>query len=571
MPDYSLSAPNNPQPDDSADQQQPPMQNSVPVQPQQQAPAPQQNVVAQPQPAQPGDSATVTNAPHPAVEKASLFHNIAEALTGGPRYAERIDVNTGETKRERIPLSSRDIGMALAMEAITGAVSGLAQRGPGAEGRAAAAGFDTVAQQQRQAQQDQQQQAQQDANNQTQALTRKAAAFESAQRAVLNTAQAERWGVDSLKDAVTVNAPLLATYKDEGSVSESNVNQDDLMAGMKSGKYDPTAQIAVPDGFTNINGKYEQTFSIVNNPSAKIPLTSEQAKTFADAGVPGWQAFKASKVPDGYLIPGTMLANANAQLQAINLMKQDVSQVADAFAQSSDKATQQLAKEVPNFSDLLNDKDNGPAFRSALMKMQKYVTHSDQHGMNLYQSLQQMAQPSKPDPRNPKQSIPNPDANAPQTIAGAFGNGDPNKGWALLKTYSQLVTPQPIKNADEAVSIATDLTSSPAAVRRANAFLAKDTANNAAVVRAGAEAREAAKPTSASLTQPDVLGFSPTVSDSKEANKRFGTFKKNLDELGRTEQSYQQFQQALSYVPPPPPPPKAPPAPPPPPQPSQKR
>ena len=207
-------------------------------------------------------------------------------------------------------------------------------------------------------------------------------------------------------------------------MSESNVSQDALQAGLASKKYDPTAQIAVPDGFTNINGKYEQTFSIVNNPSAKLPLSNEQAKAFADAGVPGWQAFKTSKVPEGYLIPGTMLANANAQLQAINLMKQDVSQVADTLAQSGDKAAQQLAKTLPNFSDLMNDKDNGPVFRSALMRFQKYVSHSDQHGMNFYQSLQQMGQPSKPDPHNPKVVIPNPDAGAAQTIAGAFGNGD---------------------------------------------------------------------------------------------------------------------------------------------------
>jgi len=499
---------------------------------------------------------TVKNAPvHPSVQKAGVVRQVAQALAGGPRYTTTIDPQTGITTRTQVPLSNKDIALAIAMEAISGGLTGLAQTGPGATGRAAAAGFQQAVQQRQQADAQQEQQAQSDYHNQVSALTRKAQAYESAQRAILNTAQAERYGVESLKDAVSINAPLLSSYQDASAVSESNVSQDALQAGMQSGKYNPTEQIAIPDGFTNINGRYEQTFSIVNNPSAKLLLTTERAKAFADAGIPGWTQFKTGKVPDGYLVPGTMLANANAQLQAIDLMKQDVSQVADTLAKSDNKTNQQLAKTIPDFQSLLNDKTNGPVLRSALMKFQKYVSHSDSHGMDFYQSLQMMAQPSKSDPHNPKAVIPNPDAGAAQAIAGAFGNGDPRRGWAVLQSYHEEAEPEQIENEAQAADMIASSEPGSRAYKYAQRWIASNTAQKAAVARAGAEARASVKSATdsaaanASSGQPDALGFTPNVSAMggvKEYNKRFNSYKKNLDDLARTEASYQQFGSTLS-------------------------
>lgn len=486
------------------------------------------------------------------MQYAGVVRQVAQTLAGGPRYQTTIDPQTGAVTRTAVPMSKTDIGLAIALTALSGGLAGLSARGPNAVGEAAGIGLqqgEKIAQQRQQVQQQQDQQAQQDYQNQVSTLTRKAAAYESNSRAVLNTSQAERYGVDSLKDAVSINSPLLSSYQDAGAVMDNNISQDALQAGIQSGKYDPTREIAIPDGFTNINGRYEQTFSVVNNPSAKVPLTNDQAQAFANAGIPGWTQFKNAKIPDGYEVPGTMLATANAQLQAIGLMKSDVSQVQSTLASSSDKTHQQLAKIIPDFQTLLNDKSNGPVLRSALLRFQKYVSHSDQHGMDLYQSLQQMALPSKSDPRNPKQMIPNPDAQAAQVIAGAFGNGNPQHGWSILQTYHEAITPQPIKNAAEAESIATDPTSTPSEIARAKAFLAADTANKASVARAGAEAREAAKPQAPPASgTPDALGFVPTVGSQKESDTRFRSFKKNLDALSQSEQSYAQFQQALSDI-----------------------
>ena len=520
-------------------------------------PIPGQKTVSNTPPPPPGVSPSDPNANDPSVQRAGKVYTIAQALAGGPRYSYAVDPTTGQTTKTAQPMSKTQVGLAIALEAIAGGFKGLAAgRGAGNLGAAGAAGVDEgvkIAQQRQQQDQVAQQQAQEQAKAKTSAFIGQAQAFEIGSRVVLNTKQSERYGVESLKDAVDANAPLLAGYQDAGAVQDGHVSQDTIQAGMKNGTYNVTSQIAIPDGFTNLNGRYEQTFSIVNTPRAKVPLTSAQAQAFGDAGLPGWRIYKdgKTKIADGFEVPGTVIANANAQLQAINLMKQEVNGVVDTLAKSTDKGNQALASSIPDFGKLLSDPDNGPPLLAALSKLQKYVSHSDWHGMTFAESLKQMAAPSMPDPRNPKQFIPNADAPAAQVIAGAFGNGDPQKGWAILQKSSEEATPEPIKNVDEAQSIATDPTSSPRDVKRAQAFLATDRQQKAQQAGAEERARQAAKPqtpTPASLTAPDALGFTPTITDPKEANKRFNGFKKNADDLAKTEQTYSQFTDTLNDI-----------------------
>ena len=494
------------------------------------------------------------NAGHPAVQKAGVTNSVALALAGGPRYKTTIDPNTGDTTRTPIPVSRKDVALAIAFEAISGALSGLGVApGPGVVGRAAAAGFQQGQKGVQDRQQADEQQAQNDVKAQTSALGAQAAAFAANAKTVLNTAQSERYGVESLKDAVNANASLLAGYQDADVVQDSHVSADALTAGLKSGAYSATSQLAIPDGITNLNGRYEQTFSVVADPRAKVPITDAQAQAFGDAGIPGWLQYKGgkSKLPDGYQVPGTFLASANAQLQAINLMKQDVNGVVDTLAKSGDTGNRDAAASIPNFGALLSDPDNGPPLQRALTKFQKYVSHSDWHGMDVFESLRQMAAPSKADPQNPKQFIPNPDAPAAQVIAGAFGNGDPQKGWAILQRYHDEVTPEPIKSVAQAQSILSDTTSGPKEVTAANKFLALDRQQKSQTAGAEERARQAAKPstvTPGSLTQPDALGFTPTITDPKEANKRFNSFKKSADDLAKTEQTYAAFTDTLNDI-----------------------
>jgi hypothetical protein len=152
---------------------------------------------------------------------------------------------------------------------------------------------------------------------------------------------------------------------------------------------------------------------------------------------------------------------------------------------------QQLGADIPDFGKLLSDAQTGHTLNSALAKFQTYTAYG-QHG-DLYQSLQAMSQPSKPNPANPKQMIPNNDTGSANTIAGAFGNGDPQKGWQILKAFHDESTPTPIKNVADAERIVNDHTSSPQAITDAKNFLATDQKRVDSEARVKAQAQAAAK------------------------------------------------------------------------------
>ncbi|MGA7523557.1 MAG: hypothetical protein WBW84_13980, partial [Acidobacteriaceae bacterium] len=421
-----------------------------------------------------GASVTVTQptqSQNPSVRRAGWVREIAQTLSGGPRYQLTIDPQTGASKPVPVSVSNRSLGLAIAMEALSGGLTGLGQHGPDAAGKAAAAGVQQGMALQAQQQARQEQAAQQQYEDQSQALVRKAQAFESNSRAILNTQQSERLGLESLKDAVSQNADLLDSYRDNGAVSQEHVLQDDLMAGLQSGKLNMHSMIAIPDGFTNVPGHgYEQTFSIVSQPSTKALLTQQMVDNLAAAHVPGFPS--GMKVPtNGYPVPGVILANANQRATGNRQMLDEASDVSKTLARSSDPATKAMAQQVPDIGKLLDDPQNGLALQSALPKLQKYL-HHDGSGDTFYQGLVAMAQPQRPSPTNPKQMINNStDANAAQVIAGAFGNGDPTRGWQVLKAYHDEITPAPIKSESEAEGILADQASTPRQKVAANTFL----------------------------------------------------------------------------------------------------
>jgi hypothetical protein len=178
------------------------------------------------------------------------------------------------------------------------------------------------------------------------------------------------------------------------------------------------------------------------------------------------------QVPSGgFPVPGTILANANQRAQANRQMLDEASDVSRTLAKSSDPATKALAQQIPDIGRLLDDPQNGLALQSALPKLQKYM-HHDGSGDTFYQGLVAMAQPQRPNPTNPKQMISNAtDSQAAQVIAGAFGNGDPQQGWKVLKAFHDQITPSPLKSESEAEGIVSDPASTPRQVAQAKAYL----------------------------------------------------------------------------------------------------
>jgi hypothetical protein len=69
--------------------------------------------------------------------RASIFHDIAETLAGGPRYTYNVD-EYGNMKPQKVPVSAAHLGLAIALEALQGSLTGLSQRGPEAAARGGA-------------------------------------------------------------------------------------------------------------------------------------------------------------------------------------------------------------------------------------------------------------------------------------------------------------------------------------------------------------------------------------------------------------------------------------------------
>jgi hypothetical protein len=435
MSNFPLSDPNNPQPQaGDADQPAQPVQNapatatpapvaSAPAQTSQQpAPAQPQQSPAQAQPSNPSQQpGTVTNAPapHPAVQRAGILRNVAQALAGGPRYSTQIDPSTGATTRTQVPLSRADIGMAIALEAISGSLAGLAQRGPGATGSAAAAGFQQVSQQRQQADAQQQQQVQQGFENQSKTLAQRASVYEANSRAVLNTSQAEQMGADAIDKLVDINRQSGVLDVDSTLLENGGtpMTQAELMDAMKSGKLSPTDQIGPVAGrveMTNPDGskRWEATHLVIKDPNTPTTLTQDDWDRYADGGVPGFP--KGTKIGPGVEIPLRMKQNANEQLASHYLASQRLNDLRDVLDGTSQ------AKFVPSSIDFTR-----PGVNTAMQRFQRYVSHNAENLNDPFLALQQMGA-SKRDPKTGELQ-PNRDAAFVDTVASAFG------GWPVLQ------------------------------------------------------------------------------------------------------------------------------------------
>jgi hypothetical protein len=501
----------------------------------------------------PPSSASNPHANNPLVQRASIFHSAAEALTGGPQYRVTIDPTTGVTTRTPVTVSSKQLGLALALEALSGGLAGLSARRPNAKGEAAAIGLQQgqqIAQQRQQAQQQQDAQANADAKNRNDAYQRAAAVADLNARTLLSTAEAEGRGADTLSKIAATNAPLIAAYEDEGVLESRNVTQQELIDGMKAGRYNSTEQLGPIDGYRLLgNGRVEATHAVIHDPAARVPLTQAMWDDFAANHVRGFP--KGTKIGDGVTVPGIQIARANEQKTMFLLAQQRHDEVSQALAQSDDPKVKALASQIPSIGDLLDDPKTSPGLTTALTRFQSYVSHADisHGGRDLYESLQAMAAPSKPDPDNKGQFIPNRDAPFAQQVAAAFSpDGSPQSGWRILKTYHNEVVPEQIANEAQAADMLASSDPGSRAAKYAQRWIQSNTQQKAGIAKAEEQARQSVKPTPANLTAPDAFGNVPTVTDAKEASKRFASFKKNLDSLSQTEQTYNQFQTIANDV-----------------------
>lgn len=235
-----------------------------------------------PQPQQP-----VAPAVDPAVAKASKVHSILQALSGGPHYATTIDPNTGTAKETQVPMSNAQYARSLAAAVLTGAFSGLGEKGPGAEGKAAEAGFNAALKQQ----QDQQAQ---DKLQASQTYARQAAIAHTNFQQHETAQRMGQLDYEFHKQHVADNSQTIENVKAVGADLASNVHERDLLP-----KYNITQAGALIDGVeprlnedgTQAKDQYGQplwdnTYTVVD-PNKKIQLDQDTANYAAAHRIPG--------------------------------------------------------------------------------------------------------------------------------------------------------------------------------------------------------------------------------------------------------------------------------------------
>lgn len=242
-------------PDSAAPQEKPQVtpQSQQQQTPQRPVPGKQPDLSKAPQAAPPA-AAPVKPVPQ-AVQKASVFHDIAETLAGGPRYTYNVD-EYGNMQRTKVPVSNGHLALAIAMEAISGGITGMAQQGPNAEAKAAAAAEEKSRQQVLQQDQQQRQMAQED-------FSRRAQVTEMNMRLYNNARQLGKMDAEQ-------NDAYIGQYKD--LVDKLQKELPGYIRGVAKysdfGKYNVTMDSAIP---------YK-----------RVPRIGDDGKQVERNGVPQW-------------------------------------------------------------------------------------------------------------------------------------------------------------------------------------------------------------------------------------------------------------------------------------------
>lgn len=335
---------------------------------------PQSDPAAQGQPNQPmqaGQSAMPPNQPgqpqqpaqpaqaqsHPAVQRAGLLNEIATALAGGPRYKTTIDPNTGESSRASVPISKGQIGLAIALEALSGGLAGLGEKGTNATGKAAAAGLQQgkqIAAQRQQEQQQQDQQANIDFAHHAQVLQTNMRLYNNAQQASRADFDTNEKYVGQFADAAN---KLLTDYPsavqgvvDEADLQKFHIAKDTAIPYKTVPRIDPSTgeQVKNEMGVPQWDHQY-----LVVDPKFKADdiLTDEDKATAAKYHLPGFVNGKgeATKLPQSLPMKLSMYANLKSQIGALQLAESDVNGFYDTVNKSSTQPTFNL--KAPDMKD----------------------------------------------------------------------------------------------------------------------------------------------------------------------------------------------------------------------------
>lgn len=458
---------------------------------------------------------------HPAVKRAGLMHSIAEALAGGPRYSETIDAD-GNRQFKRVPVSGRQLAMAIAMEAIQGSLTGLAAgrgRGPGAAGAAAM----TQAMQQRQQQQQRQDDlAQKQFDDKSSALTQQASAYAASLRTRALAQEVGMRDEQSHKDWIASHASTVQYLRDmaPGAVIKDNVPESEITDPAFTRDALQNGWTAIPVGVTpryDSQGNHftkdgiplhDDLYMVVDNRKITVPPDIVQkAKEWRLPGFIGWTD-RPTNLNDFQLRIGTILDTSN-KVASLELEQKDLNDYYGFLNSKGMKVADGQPLVAPDLKQAVNQNPS----------LIYYLTGpwANHFGETPSAALKAM-----------KDSLP-----AKGPIANLYG------GKQLLDKYD-LLKSLDAKGSEKQLE--------------ANIEIGKERALvpiKAATAGAEEAARVAANPQNndVALTTPDALGFAPHVPGGlREYNKRQGTFKKNADDLSKSEATFQQFQSIVKDI-----------------------
>jgi hypothetical protein len=349
-----------------------------------------------PQAAPAGSMQTPTQPEAPHMRLLRVARDITSSMYPGPLYKTTIN-DDGTTTRTTQPVTAKSIGLAIALEALTGAAAGAGAHGTGAMGQAAAAG---VQQGEKIAQQHADQQAQLDQQAQTDRATQ-FSVLEGNMRIQQNAMMLGKQDQDMHNASVQAYAPQLdyVTANAPDSIQAAKVSEQDA----KDTKKWPVYQYQrIPDGvvprlntdgsqtFVDYRGRvvdqntsgarpaWDNTYSIVDS-KASAPLVDEDGKTLPAAKSAMRWGFIKSNSPDARLaakpVPLAQFNIAVHKAQTMDLAQNEVNNFRKITGQdpvdlhSFVADNQSLPKAIDRFHVLLNA--NKHSYEAALGQLAK--------------------------------------------------------------------------------------------------------------------------------------------------------------------------------------------------------
>ncbi|HET9406034.1 MAG TPA: hypothetical protein VFO39_02240 [Candidatus Sulfotelmatobacter sp.] len=288
---------------------------------------------------------------HPAVQQSAVLRRVAEVLAGGPRYRTMVDPHTGETTREKVPLSRGDLilgAIANVLGGVGGALQNMDRVKHHQPTQPVVLPMTAATQQQNQQQETQ---SVEDFNRIQNEKVRKATVINANLEAMRHSFALRHEKEDILQRAVDNQADDLTNYKNAGVVKAERIPSSQAM---KKG-YNPATDLAVPDGHVPVIGSdgqpvldkdgvpvSELTYSIIDGATAQAPLTQEKYDLLAKYGL--MRAKQGFTIPDGATISAATSALMNYKLGLIQQSEDEINEVREANKAPKIDLSEQLRK-----------------------------------------------------------------------------------------------------------------------------------------------------------------------------------------------------------------------------------